>query len=165
MFEGMFDTIDGLPVHVLVVHAVVVLIPLAAIGAIMMALRPRWVRVIGVATIAGAGVGAVAAFVSKISGESLASRVGVPNPHAEYGENYPLFVLAYLVLITVFWLYVRGVPLNRSRPLWLKGFGVVVILASIGIAYFSFITGHSGSEATWSSVIENTRPGTFQVEE
>ena len=38
----MFDTIDGLPVHALVVHAVVVLLPLALLGTIAIAVRPAW---------------------------------------------------------------------------------------------------------------------------
>ena len=38
----MFDTVLGLPVHALVVHAVVVLVPLAAAGLVVVALRPSW---------------------------------------------------------------------------------------------------------------------------
>jgi hypothetical protein len=33
----MFDTIGGLPIHALVVHAVIVLLPLASLGAIAIA--------------------------------------------------------------------------------------------------------------------------------
>ena len=36
----MFDLINGLPVHPLVVHAVVVLLPLAVIGTIAIAVSP-----------------------------------------------------------------------------------------------------------------------------
>ena len=38
----MFDTVQGLPVHALVVHGVVVLVPLAALGLIAIAVRPSW---------------------------------------------------------------------------------------------------------------------------
>ena len=47
----MFDKIFGLPVHILVVHAVVVLVPLCAVGAVVMLFSatggrgcagPRW---------------------------------------------------------------------------------------------------------------------------
>ena len=40
--DSAFDTIFGLPTHVLVVHFVVVLLPLAAIGAVIMAIKQRW---------------------------------------------------------------------------------------------------------------------------
>lgn len=37
---GPFDTTNGLPVHVLVVHVVVVLLPLCGLGAIVIAIIP-----------------------------------------------------------------------------------------------------------------------------
>ncbi len=161
----MFDTVGGLPVHALVIHAVVVLLPLSALGAILITVRPRLMRLFGVASIIGAGVGTAAAFIAKFSGEALASRVGVPEPHADYGDKFPLIALLYFILLVVFWLFARGVPLNRNRPLWLKGFGVVVILAALGMTYFTFITGHSGAEASWAAIIENTRPDAFVVDD
>lgn len=157
----MFDTIGGLPVHPLVVHAAVVLIPLSAIGAVLIVLRPRLLRFFGPATVIGALIGLIAAFIAKESGESLASRVGNPEPHVEYGDIYPIAALGYVLVLTIFWLFARGVPLNRTRPLWLKALGAVVLLAAIGISYFTFLTGHSGAEATWSDIIQNTRVGTF----
>jgi len=69
----------------------------------------------------------------------------------------------YFVVLTVFWLFARGVPLNRNRPVWLKVFGVVLILISIGISYFTFMTGDTGAEATWSKVIEETNYGDFET--
>ena len=160
----MFDTIGGLPVHSLVIHVVVVLIPLSAIGAILIAARPKSLRLFGAATVVGAGLGTAAAFVAKESGESLASRVGLPETHADFGDKLPILALAYFVVLTVFWLYARGVPLNRNRPLWLKVFGAVLILISIGFSYFTFITGDTGAEATWSKVIEETNYGDFETE-
>jgi hypothetical protein len=43
----VFGQINGLPVHPLVVHLVVVLLPLAAIGTIAIAVRPVWRRPYG----------------------------------------------------------------------------------------------------------------------
>lgn len=40
----MFTQFDGLPVHPLVVHAVVVLLPAAVLGTIAVAVRPAWRR-------------------------------------------------------------------------------------------------------------------------
>ena len=37
----MFDTIAGLPIHALVVHGVVVLLPLMAIATLVWAFRPQ----------------------------------------------------------------------------------------------------------------------------
>ncbi len=160
----MFDVFGGLPVHILVIHVVVVLIPLSAIGAVFIAVRPKALRLFGVVTIMGAAVGTIGAFIAKESGEQLSSRIGYPQPHTDYGNIFPIYALIYLLIVTVFWFLARGIPLNRNRPLWLKVFGGVVVIASIAITYFTILTGHSGSEATWQDVIESTQPGTIQQE-
>lgn len=158
----MFDLIAGLPVHILIVHLAVVLIPLSAIGAILIAARPKALRLFGAATVIGATVGVLASVIATLSGNQLAERVGWPERHANYGEIFPFAAIAFLLLLIVFWVYARGVPLNRNRPLWLKVFGAVLIVVSIGISYFTVLTGYSGSKATWSEIVENTRPGTFE---
>ena len=157
----MFDLIAGLPVHILIVHLAVVLIPLSAIGAILIAARPKALRLFGAATVIGATVGVLASVIATLSGNQLAERVGWPERHANYGEIFPFAALAFLLLLIVFWVYARGVPLNRNRPLWLKVFGAVLIVAAIGISYFTVLTGYSGSKATWSEIVESTEPGTF----
>ena len=149
----MFDLIAGLPVHVLIVHLAVVLIPLSAIGATLIAARPKALRLFGAATVIGATVGVIASVIAEISGNQLAQRVGRPEEHANYGEIFPLAAVAFLALLIVFWLFARGVPLNRNRPLWLKVFGAVLIVAAVGITYFAVLTGYSGSRATWSEII------------
>jgi hypothetical protein len=160
----MFDVFAGLPVHIMVIHAVVVLIPLSALGAILIAVRPKALRLFGATTIIGAAVGAVAAFIAKESGEQLATRVGYPQPHTDYGDIFPLYASIYLVVVTGFWFFARGIPLNRNRPVWLKVFGAVVIVAAIAITYFTIITGHTGSEATWQEISQTNPQGSFQRE-
>ena len=44
---GPFDLVNGIPVHPLVVHAAVVLVPLAALGLVVMAVWPRFSRSLG----------------------------------------------------------------------------------------------------------------------
>ena len=39
---AVFDLINGVPIHPLVVHAVVVLLPLAVLGTIAIVVRPAW---------------------------------------------------------------------------------------------------------------------------
>lgn len=157
----VFDLIAGLPVHILIVHLAVVLIPISAVGAILIAARPKALRLFGAATVIGATVGVVASVIALLSGNQLAGRVGWPEEHTNYGQIFPFAAVAFLLLLIVFWVYARGVPLNRNRPLWLKVFGAVLIVAAIGISYFTVLTGYSGSKASWSEIVENTEPGTF----
>ena len=82
----MFDSINGVPIHALIVHVAIVLIPLSAIGAILIAARPKALRLFGAATVVGAAVGAVASVISKTSGQNLSQRVGWPQEHVDYGN-------------------------------------------------------------------------------
>jgi protein-S-isoprenylcysteine O-methyltransferase Ste14 len=119
----------------------------------LIAARPKALRLFGAATVIGATVGVIASVIAEISGNQLTQRVGRPEEHANYGEIFPFAAVAFLALLIVFWLFARGVPLNRNRPLWLKVFGAVLIVAAVGITYFAVLTGYSGSRATWSEII------------
>ena len=89
----MFDLINGIPIHPLVVHAVVVLIPIAAIGAIAIALKPAWRRPYGPLVVAAAALAAVLCPVATSSGEALEKHVGDPGEHAHLGDQLIWFVL------------------------------------------------------------------------
>lgn len=156
--DSLLDTVAGLPVHPLVVHAAVVLVPLAALGAVLMAFWRSFSRRFGVIVVIAAGVGAVASFVAKESGEQLAARVGEPEQHAELGDVLPLIAFALFVLVLVFWLFDRGVPENRPRPAWLIALAVLMVIAAAVAVFWTVRTGHTGAEATWSAIVENTRP-------
>ena len=71
----MFDTIFGLPVHALVVHAVVILVPLGAVGGVLVALVPaltrRYASLVALVTLAAVP----AVFVAQESGPELEDRV------------------------------------------------------------------------------------------
>ncbi|MGA0208686.1 MAG: DUF2231 domain-containing protein [Candidatus Nanopelagicales bacterium] len=153
------DTIFGLPTHVLIVHATVVFLPLAVLGAVVIVVKRNLIHRLGALTVIIAAIGAGAAWVSRGSGEQLASRVGFPEPHVEYGDALPLHATAFFVVVLVYWLVARGIPGNRSRPWWVMVIRVVVIIGGVGLLWSTIITGHSGAEATWGAIIENTRPG------
>lgn len=137
----------------------VVLVPLSAAGAVIMAVSPAFSRRFGTLIVILAGVAAVASVVAKESGEQFAARVGSPQPHVELGDRMPLFAGALFVLLLVFWLVDRGIPANRSRPVWLVVLAVVVVIVALAATWWTIRVGHSGSEAVWGPIIENTRPG------
>ena len=60
--SSLFDSVFGLPLHPLAVHAVVVLVPLAALGAVVMVVSRRLARRYGgliVAACVGVGEGCI----------------------------------------------------------------------------------------------------------
>jgi len=158
------DTVFGLPTHVLVVHAAVVLLPLGVLGGVVIVVARRTINRLGLISVIVTGVGTAAAFVSKGSGEELASRVGSPQPHVEYGEVLPFYAVAFFLALLAYWLFARGVPGNRTRPWWVIALGGLVVVLGALLVWFTILTGHSGAAATWEAVIENTSPGQFPVE-
>jgi len=153
----MFDTIAGLPLHPLVVHAVIVLLPLACLGAVLVAIKPAWNRTYGWLVLVCTVVATGSAFVAKESGEKLASRVGWPEDHIEWGEKIPIAALGLLVLVALLWW------LDRSHPEARTGLGkavaVLSVLAAAGCLALAILAGHSGATAVWQPIVDNTEVG------
>lgn len=143
------DSIAGLPLHPLIVHAAVVLVPLTAVGAILMALWPRFSRRFGVLIVIVGVIGALSAWLARVTGGTLAETVTVTAEHSEWGHRMPLAAIGLAVLTLVFWLFDRGIPGNRSRPWWLIVLAVILVIAAILTVYLTVATGHSGAEAVW----------------
>jgi uncharacterized membrane protein len=70
------ETVRGLPLHALVVHAVVVLVPLAALGGIVCAVWPAVRRHFGALTLLGAVVATALVPVATGSGENFERQLG-----------------------------------------------------------------------------------------
>jgi cytochrome b involved in lipid metabolism len=153
--ESLFDTISGLPVHPLVVHGAVVLLPLSALGLLAVLLKPAWRERFGVLVVLGLVAGAVAAFVSVESGEALAARVGLPEEHGELGERLT-FVSVVLAVVTMLW-YFAG---RRSQVLSKLAGGLAALLA-LAVLVLTVMTGHSGAQAAWKErIAPKSEPGT-----
>ena len=152
----MFDTILGLPVHALVVHAVVILVPLAAVGLIAVAVRPSWRRAYlpVVAIIATIGLAAVP--VATMSGHKLEERLNAGGPVADQIHDHErmgqlvIYPTAAMWLLALALLYLE----RRGRPG--KGVTIVAVLAIVGAIAATgqvTITGHLGSTAVWKCTI------------
>jgi uncharacterized membrane protein len=152
----MVDTITGLPVHPLVVHAVIVLLPLTALGAILVAVKPAWNRRYGWLVLTGAVVSFGSALVAKESGEALASRVGFPADHVDAGGRVPLVALALLVVVAVLWWLDRR---SQERATAGKVVAGLSVLVAVGALVAAVIAGHSGATAVWKPIVDNTTPG------
>jgi uncharacterized membrane protein len=155
--DSAFDTIFGLPTHVLVVHFVVVLLPLAAIGAVIMAIKQRWSVRFGPFVVAIAFVGLGVTVVAKESGQAFAERVGTPQPHAELADTLPYFALALFVTVAALWLLDRNGSAKRKRPIGVAILAIVVIAVAALTTLWTIRVGHSGSEAVWQEIVQQTQ--------
>jgi hypothetical protein len=157
----VFDQINGMPVHVLVVHAAVVFVPLLALAAIVYAVVPRWRSKVGWAAVLLAIAAPAAAGVAKLSGDELRTRLvangmkGAPleaiDDHMGFGTLtlYYSLGLGIVTLIMVFLtLRASARPLPRAASLGLTV--IMVVLAAIS-GYYVFRTGDSGAQAVWGT--------------
>ena len=143
---GMFA---GLPLHPLLVHSAVVLVPLVAIGALVMSYLPSFSRRHGKLILILALVAQVSVFLAKMSGEAF-SEILQKNveKHAELGEIAPFVTLPMVVLIYLRWRMDRAgssignVVLRRLAS-------VALVISSLASLVMIFLVGHSGASSVW----------------
>lgn len=149
----MPETFNGLPLHPLVVHAVVVLLPLAALGTIAIAVRPQWRTRYGLLVTAAALIATVLVPVATSSGEALEQRVGEPGAHAELGEQLIWFALPLLILSAILTYGGRRSPAAietpRGHPGIMRGVAVLAVVAAVAAGVQIYRVGDSGARAAW----------------
>jgi uncharacterized membrane protein len=150
----MVDLINGVPLHPLVVHAVVVLLPLAVLGTLAIVARPAWRLRYGPLVVAAAAVSTALIPVATSSGEALERRVGDPGVHAQLGDQLIWFAVPLLVtsaaVVLLAWRQERGRSAGSAglRQV-VAGVAVVAALAS---AVQVYRVGDSGARAAWGDV-------------
>lgn len=155
----MFDLINGLPIHPLVVHAVAVLLPAATLGTIAVVLRPRWRERYGWLLVGTTAVATALIPVATASGEALEKHVGDPGAHAAFGEQLLWVALPLLVFnTTLIWLEHRRISGKPAiGPHWLTmavaGLAIVAALASTVQVYR---VGDSGARAAWGDQVSSS---------
>lgn len=141
----MYD-VFGLPLHPLVVHAVVVLLPLGALGMIACVLiAPLRRRYAGLALLVLLA-GAASTLVAAASGQVLAEKVGTPATHMALGEWLPRVAIPTLVLAAVWYFLQRG---KERQPVLAKVLGVLTAVAAAAAIALTVLVGHSGATAVW----------------
>ncbi|MFI5957328.1 DUF2231 domain-containing protein [Cryptosporangium sp. NPDC051539] len=151
----MFDLVNGLPVHPLVVHAVVVLLPLAVLGAVAIAVVPRWRVRFGVLVLAVTVAATVSIPLATESGEALEHRVGDPGRHAALGDQLIWFALPLLVLVAAMvWLARRD---QRSGGGAMRGAATAVAVLAVVVGLANVVQvyriGDSGARAAWGDQV------------
>lgn len=150
----MFGELNGLPVHALVVHSVVIFAPVSALIAIAF-LVPGWRRVLRWPLLVTALIATGSAFVAKESGERLMENIrdqleGNPagrlvDEHQELGERLFLVLLAFLAVAVI------AVALASMDRAVLGHVGAVVVaIVAIAVGVLTVQTGERGTEAVWN---------------
>lgn len=142
--------IAGLPLHPLLVHAVIVLVPLTALALVLGALVPSVRKRLGVVTPLSALIVLALVPVTMLAGEDLLRRVG-PIPaaehHAQLGRMLWPWALAMFLVAAVQWLWHRlASPPSRIARVVIASLAVI---AGGGGTVMIVLIGEAGARAVW----------------
>jgi uncharacterized membrane protein len=168
--------IGGLPLHPLVVHATVVLVPLAVLGAFAVVLWPAARRRYGWLVVAATVLASVCTIVAEQTGEGLEHnlpRDAAIEAHTELGDSLKLWVIPLMVVVAVFVLLHhraertarREGPGTTTAPapagglrLLALGLTVVTVVLAVGAAVDVYRIGDSGARAVWGGRVYQQQP-------
>ena len=147
--------INGLPLHVLVVHAAVVFGPLSALSGIAYAVVPSWRDRLRWPTLVLVLIATGAIWTAALSGENFLETAdrfkGVSgeaaeliHDHEELGEMLRNVVSGYAVVtVLATWLHTRQ---GAVRYL----LSALVVAGAIGTLVYTILAGDAGAQAVWS---------------
>ncbi|WP_280353371.1 DUF2231 domain-containing protein [Nocardia otitidiscaviarum] len=149
-------TLDGLPAHVLLVHALVVLVPLTAALLILCALWAGARRRLVWPTAVLAVVVVALTPLTIDAGEWLYTRVGSTpaiDEHVELGRATLYYVIPLLVvaLLLLFWHWREERGATIGRPV-VSVLIVLAIVAGVAAGAQIYRVGESGSRAVWGGI-------------
>ena len=156
--SGLFDTIGGLPVHILAIHGVVVGVPVMSLVTVAIAAKPSWRARAGWAVVVADALLLGLVWVTVQAGKALFARLDrtggateLVAEHAQHGLRMPWFALGLVVAATV------SALVGRRRGPGLLAVVVAVVAAAAAI-YGVFVTGESGTAALWRDFVETSNP-------
>ena len=150
--------IAGLPLHPLLVHAVVVLAPLTALVVALAAVWPAARRRLGFAPAVAALAVAGLVPLTALAGQDLADRVGrtpAIERHEALGEMLIPWTLALLVAAVAVALADR-MPARRRTDAVARATAailpVVAVVAAAGTIVVTVLAGDAGARAVWEGI-------------
>jgi hypothetical protein len=154
--------VAGLPLHPLIVHAVVVLTPLTVLALLLGTVWPAARRRLGIVTPLGALVVLVLVPVTVAAGEALAEMLG-PIPaverHEELGRMLLPWAIALFVVAAAQWGWFRfGETRMRRRSVGAArtvviGLAAASVVVGVGTVVVLVLIGDSGARAVWGGLV------------
>lgn len=167
----MFDTVAGLPLHPLVVHATVIIVPAAAVVVAVAGVWRGFRARTGLLALSLSVLALVLVPVTVRSGEALRARVApseLVDRHRDLATDLLPWVIALVLVaaVTVLlrrWETGRGIrpagssaspagPARVPGPL-LVVVAVLALVTAAGVVVSVVRIGHSGADAAWSQVV------------
>jgi hypothetical protein len=145
--HGFWAEFGGLPAHPLIVHGVVVLLPLFSLLLLVGLFKKEFLNKFHLVLISLVALSTVLVLAAKSSGNSLSAAVGLPEKHAEWGNNLvPLAIALFATLVIYsFFTFHKKVKIASSIS------GVLIAILAIGAVGMTYVVGHSGAESVWKA--------------
>lgn len=134
-----------LPLHPLLVHFPVVLLPLTAVGVIGLVVFRRRSRALALSVLGLIVVGALATVGSLLSGNALADMSYTPDQHQRWGLILTVAAVVY-ALVAGSWLW-RAARADDGSPA--KAWGYASAVMAVAVTVVAVLAGHSGAVAAW----------------
>jgi len=154
--------IDGIPLHPLVVHASVVLVPLAWLALVAIGWKATWRQAYGLPVLLLTAGGWLSSYIATLTGGPLESRLrdvalaaGRDRPrfgdHPEMGNQAAVAALALLILVVALLAADRW-GARRGLPGWLPSalYGLSSLVGA-GAVLMIVRAGHSGALLAWGA--------------
>lgn len=153
------DSISGLPLHALVVHVAVVLVPLAALAFILLGWKAEWRQHYALPVAVLAVGGAAAAILAAATGGSLEETIREAagtrvrfGEHPEQGDSARLFAVIFAIGAVGLWtLEAWRERLGLQSWTSTATYAVSSLVGVIAIATM-VVAGHSGAALVWKDV-------------
>jgi len=163
--------ITGLPVHPLIVHAVVVLLPLSVLLALAFAFLPSWRWLTRWLTLACAVIGVVSVFIARQSGQAFLeskpfllegdtpARQHIMD-HQDYaGLLFWASLLFLVVVVAAFFLLPAPTGLadgsldhaGSTSAVAVRGLPVLLAVLGLATLVLCVLTGDAGARTVWGS--------------
>lgn len=172
--------VSGLPLHILIVHATVIIVPLAALCVLLSAFSVKIRRKLGVITPILAAVALLLVPVTQAAGSWLYERVDTTtqiSQHMGFGAMVlPWAVGLFLVALGQWILHRRAEKKTRNDPGLEEGNGstavpakpkknkllailgmALAVIVSVGSMFAIYQAGESGSRAVWENAYDKTK--------
>ena len=152
----MFDTILGLPLHPLVVHGVVVVIPVAACAAVAVAVLRRYRERFRHAALVLATVALLGVPVATQSGGELKQRLetgGIVAKQIEKHQDAGNMLLWPVLAVWLMTLLIVVLHKRSPSPRAMQAVAFLTVVAGVAAIASVSLVGHSGATAVWSCTI------------
>ena len=152
------NNLFGLPAHPLLVHLPVVMVPMAALGALILAIFPKYFARFGWWVTGISFIGAIGAILAAGSGETLEERVdrtSTLRDHAEMGETARLLAVVLFAVLLIVMLARKYRAADMAKKAVSIAVSVVIAVSAAAAGWVIVQTGHSGAKASWCEVTKN----------